>query len=45
MKKIYILFVKTIEKVIRLCIVLLLLSGSFEAYGIIHVFQFSLNRP
>ena len=38
------LFVKTIEKVIRLCTVLIffcLLSGSFEDMGIFHEFQLS----
>ena len=37
------LFVKTIEKVIRLCTVLMFyfLNGSFEEMGIFHVFQLS----
>ena len=35
------LFVKTIEKVIRLSTVLFFLSDSFEDMGIFHVFQLS----
>ena len=36
-------FVKTIEKVIRLCTVLIFFSGSFEDMGIFHVFHHSFN--
>ena len=38
------LFVKTIEKVIRLCTVLIFfMSGSFEDIDIFHVFQLSFD--
>ena len=36
-------FVKTTEKVIRLCTVLTFFNGSFEDMGIFHVFQLSFD--
>ena len=37
------LFVKTIEKVIRLSTALIFFSGSFEDIGIFHVFQLTFD--